>query len=264
MNIDDRFVDYDFTRDPNYVAGDLGVRAFGATCRSYNDVVPTIAESEWPALIERMDAEGGGAERLVTRIYNQRNEGSCVANACAQAHEVVQALQFGKDKVVPLSAISLYKRIGRSPGSGAMVSDGLEEMASRGVLPLDTPENRQRFGDKVMPPTGFYTNYPTGWEATAKNFRVTEWFIIRSVGQLITALLHQHPVVVGRAGHSICYLRPTRSGGSLKVVYANSWSANWGFGAGDFTGGFGADSMNLISSSARWAFAVRSVVVPTL
>lgn len=260
-NIDPRFVDVDFTKEPRYTFGDLGVRTFGE-CKDFADEVPDIEESQWPALAEQMKSAGGGLTQLVTRIYDQRNEGSCVANATSQAHEVKQAEQYGLNKVVPLSAISLYKRIGRSPNSGAMVSDGIEEMASRGVLPLDTPENRAKFGDKVMPNTGWSTRYPTGWEAVAQQFKGHEWYVVRSVRSLITALFKGCPVVVGRQGHSICYLDPVYRNGSLGVIYANSWGP-WGFAAGRHPSGFGLDSRSQISMSASWAFALRSVVIPT-
>jgi hypothetical protein len=265
-NIIDQFTDVDFRRDPHYRLGDLTppiVRAFGGRLKvfgldrpSYEDLYATIPESEWPAEIAKLDAAGGGCDQLVCWIYNQRNEGSCVANACSQAHEIVQSLQVGKDRSTRLSAISLYKRIGRSPGSGAMVSDGLDEMLERGVLPLDNPENRARFGNAVMPPTGFYTAYPENWPETAKFFKVNESLVIRSVEGLMTALFNQHPVVVGRAGHSICYCRPMMRSGKLVVKYANSWG-EWG------DAGYGYDSTGMIRSSAGWAFAIRSVTIPT-
>lgn len=249
------FVDVDFPADPAFVFGDLGVSAFGPMRATYGETVPVIERSKWPDLYEQAKANGGGASQLVTRIYNQGNEGSCVANACSQAHEIIQAIQNGKDAVVHLSAISLYKRIGSSPNSGAMVSDGLDELASRGVLPLDNPENRAKFGDAVMPATGFYTKFPSGWEAVAKQFAAHEWLIVDSVDELITALFNQHPVVVGRSGHSICYCDPILDGGEWYVKYANSWG-NWG------EAGFGYDSMSKIRASAGWAFALRSVNTP--
>lgn len=249
------FIDVDFPSDPKFSFGDLGKRAFEDVSRgSYSDVVNVIPESRWKDEAAAIQAAGGGCSQLVSRIYNQGNEGSCVANACSQAHEVIQAKQNGKENVVHLSAISLYKRIGSSPNSGAMVSDGLEEMAERGVLPLDTPENRAKFGNAVMPNTGFRTAYPAGWEATAKKFSGQEWFVIESVNELITALLNQHPVVVGRSGHSICYCDPVYKDGALLVKYANSWG-DWG------EAGFGFDSARMIRSSASWAFALRSVTV---
>lgn len=255
------FVDVDFPADPNFTFGDLGKRAFDDVARgSYSDIANIIPESKWKDEAVAMQAAGGGCAQLVSRIYDQGNEGSCVANACSQAHEIIQAKQGGKENVIHLSAISLYKRIGRSPNSGAMVSDGLEEMAERGVLPLDTPENRAKFGVAVMPNTGFGKAYPAGWEATAKKFAASEWFICESVNELITALLNQHPVVVGRAGHSICYCDPIYDGSALLVAYPNSWNG-WGSAFAGHPSGFGFDTIRNIRSSASWAFALRSVTV---
>ena len=165
----------------------------------------------------------------------------------------MQALQHGKDGVVHLSAISLYKRIGRSPGSGASVSDGLQELASRGALPLDDEANRARFNDKVMPNTGFYEKFPADWEGTAKNFTIVEHHIIRSLEGMRTALVLGHPVVVGRQGHSICYCRLMRKSDRYIAKYANSWNSTWG------DAGFGYDSESQMRMSAGWAFAVRQV-----
>jgi hypothetical protein len=251
--IDKDLIDVDFADHREFVFGDLGRRAFEPRFQSYADVVPVIPESQWPEEAEKIKAAGGGCSALVTRIYDQKSEGSCVANACSQAHEIVQAKQFGRENVVHLSAISLYKRIGRSAQSGAMVSDGLDEMAERGVLPLDTPENRAKFGAAVMPNTGFRTAYPAGWEAVAAKFAAHEWFIVDTVAELITALIHHHPVVVGRSGHSIVYVDPVYDSGQLLVKYPNSWSENWG------ENGYGYDSLRMIRSSASWAFALRSV-----
>lgn len=252
------FIDVDFTQETRFGRGDLGMRAIDAQrFASYADEAPVYPESQWREMADAIQKAGGGCSALVTRIYNQKQEASCVANATSQSHEITQAKQFGKDRVVHLSAISLYKRIGRSPSSGAMVSDGLEEMAERGILPLDDEANRARFGQCVMPNTGFSTKYPANWEQTAANFRVHEWLVLNSVAELISALLNQQPVVVGRSGHSICYCDAIYEDGKLLVKYANSWSGDWG------EEGFGYDSLKLIKSSANWAFAPRSVVVPT-
>lgn len=254
-DINEEFLDYYFPDDPRFVFGDLGGQLFGDS-PLYEDLFGEMSDSEIDACIERMDAEGGGADELVTRIFNQGQEGSCVANACSQAHQIVQALQFGKANVVQLSAISLYKRIGRSPSSGAMVSDGIEEMDTRGILPLDNEANRARFGTIVMPNTGFRTPYPPGWEAVAKYFAGAKWYPTRSVNGIFTALCRQKPVVVGREGHSIVYARPTRLGSNRnrKAKYPNSWSPDWG------DEGFGYDTENQIRKSASWAAVLESVV----
>lgn len=249
------FIDYDFTKDPRYVPGDLGLGDAGQLCGVYDDSEEIMEWSEIDAEIEKLDAVGGGADQLVTRIYDQGREGSCVANAFSQSNEIVQALQFGRDKVVPLSAISLYKRIGRSPGSGAMVSDGIKEMVRRGILPLDNAANRQRF-KHVMPATGFYTPFPSGWEETAALFRGHEYKIARSSKAVFTALVKQRPVVVGRAGHSIVYVRPMRRNGARVAKYPNSWSEGWG------DRGFGYDTARYFESASSWAVVVMTTVNP--
>lgn len=256
MDIPEEFIDVDFEHQPEYTFGALAPALFGDEA-TFEESFGVMSDAEIDAAMEAMDEAGGGADQLVSRIYDQQSEGSCVANACSQALEVVQALQFGKPNVVHLSAISLYKRIGRSPGSGAMVSDGLKEIQARGVLPLDSTENRAKFGQHVMPNTGFYERYPSDWESTAAKFKGVEAYVIRTVAGMFTAGCLQHPIVVGRQGHSICYVRPMRSNGRRVFKYANSWNVRWG------DSGFGYDSESQIRQSASWAFALRSATVPT-
>jgi len=253
MSINEEFIDVDFEKDPLYTAGDLGLGDVGGLCGNFGDSIEVMSDAEIGAAIDALDAAGGGADQLVTRIYNQGQEGSCVANAFSQSNEIIQALQYGKDKVVHLSAMSLYKRIGRSASSGAMVSDGIAEMVKRGILPLDNEENRAKYGSAVMPNTGWRTPFPADWESTAKYFRGHEYFIVRNSRELFTALCRQYPVVVGRAGHSICYVRPMKQNGRRIVKYANSWG-NWG------DNGYGYDTERLYLQSASWAVAVRSTV----
>lgn len=262
--LDDRFIDIDFENDPNFTRGDKGLSPF-CGMDVFEDMNEVLTDAQIDAEIEAIDAAGGGAERLVTRILNQGREGSCVANAFTQAHQILQALQVGRENVIQLSPISLYDRIGSSPSSGAMVSDGLDEMTSRGICPLDTPENRARFpGMVLMPATGFHreSQMPAGWQNSAKLFAGVEYQIARSVNGIFTALCKQWPVVVGREGHCIPYCRPTRSGGGRKAIYANSWDDTWGMAMGHMSGGFGADTINQIKKSAAYAVVIRTVIYP--
>ncbi len=254
--IPDEFVDVHFPDCDEYVFGDLGVPALERFGTRFEDTdVRKLNDNEIRQAIEQIDDAEGGLDRLVTRIYNQKREGSCVANACSQAHEILQAVQLGKDNVVHLSAISLYKRIGRSASSGAVVSHGLKEMKSRGILPVDNEPNRAEFGSTVMPNTGFKERYPNNWEQTAAKFAGVEYHSVETVEGLMTALCNQFPVIVGREGHSICYVRPMVNDRNQFVVkYANSWG-NWG------DEGYGYDTLSQIKKSARWAFVLRSVTV---
>lgn len=257
ITIDPEFVDVVFPDQPEYLFGcvDEGPydQMFGDV---YEDAVQVLSESELREAAEHQDEFGGG-EELVTRIFNQKREGSCVANATGQGHQCVQAKTYGKEHVVQLSAMSIYKQIGRSANSGARVSNGLKTLKNLGALPLDTPENKERF-QHTFPNTGFNTRYPTDWKETADTFRCVETHVVRSFNGILTALARQEPVIVGREGHSICYVRLIWKNG-WKVMYVNSWSQGWGISAGDFKGGFGVDSSRQIEKSASWAFVVRTI-----
>jgi hypothetical protein len=255
--IDSKFVDVRFDQDPRYVMGNLGDRDDGHLCRAFSDAALVIPEDRWPDLAAEMDANNSGLDALVTRIYDQKQEGSCVANASAQAMEIIQAVQFGKDRVIPLSAISLYKRIGRSASSGAFVGDGITELCENGILPLDTPENREKF-KHVMPNTGFREPFPEGWETTGELFLAVEFLKINHVAELISALYQRFPVVVGREGHSICYVRPKYEDGDLMAKYANSWG-DWG------DNGYGYDTLKQIKKCVGpsvGTYALRAIVTP--
>lgn len=251
--VDDKWLDVDFTKQPEYTFGYTGDDpAYG---EAYEDNFPVMTEKEIDEAIEKQDALGLGLDDLVVNIFNQGKEGSCVANAYAQAHQVLQAKQLGKENVTKLSAISLYKQIGRSASSGANVTDGANALSEVGILPLDTPENRARFGNFVMPATGFSKSYPQGdWKSTAKLFRGIKKYRCRTVQGMFTASLRGgRPIVVGREGHSIMYATPTLYKGRRVFKYPNSWGM-WG------DKGYGYDSQSQIEKSASGAWAIVSVV----
>ena len=248
-------LDVDFPLCPEFIMGDQGMPCFADFGPSYEDLFGVMSEAEIREAIDQETAAGGGLDLLTGRIFNQKNEGSCVGNAFTKSHEIMQAKQYGLHRVIPLSASSLYQLIGRSPSSGATVSSGIEAMCKRGIIPLDTPENRLQFGEIVMPATGFHVRRPRGWEPVAKLFTGLEYHIARSVIGILSALAQGHVVVVGRQGHSIVYVRVMLNGNAFVAKYANSWNDTWG------DEGFGYDSRRQIELSANWAVVIRSVVV---
>ncbi|GIV51768.1 MAG: hypothetical protein KatS3mg038_2289 [Candidatus Kapaibacterium sp.] len=90
-----------------------------------------------------------------------------------------------------------------------------------------------------MPSGDWHARFPQGWEETARQFLLDEVYVCRSVAAVVSALLRGHPVIVGRDGHAICYVRPTYRRGALSVIYANSWG-QWGVGVGPWEYGFRA------------------------
>jgi hypothetical protein len=257
-DIDDRYVDVDFSKDPLFVHGCTGpgdLDSFDDFAKAY----APLSRSQIIAEAEKTAAEKAGNAQLIVEVKNQRSEGSCVGNAATQGLQVLMARRFGKDRVTLLSAIATYKQIGRSPSSGANVGDSMRKLQLVGTLPLDNEKNKAEFGDQVMPATGYHTRFPPNWENTAKLFRLGEVTVVRDFESLLTALLCGHVVVVGREGHSILYLDVILRNGRLYVLYVNSWG-QWGQAAGDFEYGFGLDTENQIRKSAGWAYAMRTAV----
>lgn len=257
IDVDPRFVDFYFPASVQYSKGYLGP---GHTnLMAYADEIDLIPSSDWPKHISAADDSKATLDYLVTYILNQKSWPACVGNATCKAVEIICAIQAGLDELVPLSAMSLYQRIGNAT-SGAMVMDAIDELSSRGILPLDTPANKARF-KHTHSASDYREPLPAGWEETGKLFRATEWYAINSFEELVTALLNGHPVVVGRQGHSILYVRVLLKNGKLSFLYPNSWGIDWGMPAGNLSGGFGVDSETLGRQAANGAFALRSVVV---
>ena len=265
--VDPKFLNIDFSKQPEFTQGDLTQGRFGSelfgNIPNFAEAVPELGDRDIEAYIERISHEKMGLEWLVKYVLNQGREGSCVGNGVIAGTQVIQAKEFGLDDVTPLSAISLYQLIGRSANSGAMVDDGLETMQKVGAIPLDTPENREKYGNIVMPPTGFRSSRPEGWEKVAKWFRIGEFYVVKTVNSLMTALIYGFPVIVGREGHCICYLTPLLVNGKWAVLYVNSWG-EWGMSAGLHDAGFGVDTISQVKKSARYAFAIRSANSPIL
>lgn len=259
--IDDRYVDFDLaSMNAQFPPGYTGTGGMTASCTDYAAARPVLTMTQIKDEAQKIAAEGTGNAGLIVEVKNQSSEGSCVGNASTQLEQVLQARRNGKKNVILLSAIATYKQIGRSPSSGAMVSDSMDALLETGTLPLNNAANVARFGaDGCMPATGFYTKFPSDWKTKAKRFRLGEVFVVRSVEALLSALICGHPVVVGREGHSILYLDVILKGGRLYALYVNSWG-KWGQAAGDFEYGFGLDTENQIRKSASWAYAGRTVV----
>lgn len=262
--MNERFIDVDFSKEPRYVMGHLGERPEDEKkFRRYEDVAHIYPRSQWKELAAEMKARGGGLSQLIIWILNQLKEGSCVGNGSTGAVQAKQAQQFGKERTIQLSAMSLYKRIGQSAQSGAVVSDALEALQAHGELPLDTPENKERF-KHTMAATGFSQKMPAGWEETGKSFKVDEVTLCKTVDEVVSAGFDEHPTVVGRDGHCVYYTDPiwSEKTGGIVMAYANSWG-KWGEPLGHLDYGFGFDSERLISSAAHGCYTIRSVTCPT-
>lgn len=264
---DDAHYNLDFEVEAERHGRLLGCKPGGvyqSFAKTYEDEVEPMTDAELRLAIERRDDVGVDAlnASLVTFIHDQKQEGSCTGNGTVGACEVKQAQEVGKENLVLLSPISVYKQVGRNADSGATIEQVAKAISTAGALPLDTPENRAKFGNMVMPATGFSTPFPDGWRESAKVFIASNILPIRSFQSLKTALVKGDPVVVGRQGHCVYYtdLLWNPDKGRFEAPYPNSWG-KWGSPFAYMPYGFGRDSESYMKESSYFAFAVRTMVV---
>lgn len=184
-----------------------------------------MALERWPMQLE-----------TIRKIYSQGRTSACVGFGSAQALEVTRTRKYGRKTWVALSGMSVYKEIGRTLMSGAMISDGMRQVEKIGALPLTAPGNEDL--ELTWGITDWKKRFPRGWEKHAEPYRVAKY--VRAVGldAIQSAMLHGLCGIVGRQRHCIPYVGlkwDTRAG--LVVPFANSWSENWGD-----DGGIGYDS----------------------
>lgn len=200
-----------------------------------------VPRSEWKDRSQRLVKQ---YRNDVSLIYDQGSNGSCVGFAAAQMLEVTLRRRYGKKHWVSLSGMSIYKRIGRSSGSGAMVADGMDAVIE-GVLPADTEENKAKY-KHTHNFRNFSTPLPSGWQETGKLFRGEKFVVARGIDEIASALINGYCGIVGRNGHSVPFVFLDFSGDKPVCAYANSWRPTWG------DEGFGYDSESLTRNMTCW------------
>ena len=266
MSVAAKFVDVDLdTPPPGQGKGLLEMPAserelFASSLPAFESARPgqMVPRSRWKELAMQVR---GQYRDDVTEIYSQGNFGSCVGFGAAQCLETTLRRRYGRRHRVSLSGMSVYKRIGSGPQSGAMISDGMEAICDEGALPTDTPENKAQY-DHTHPLRSWTTPLPDGWRTTAALFRGHRFAIAKSVDEIASAMLNGYSGIVGRQAHCVPYVYLDFSGNAPLWAYANSWDTNWN------DNGFGYDSENTVRS--LWLYVLLDVVarpdleVPTI
>lgn len=262
----DKWMDVDLVQQATDYGRELGALPResepGTDRPLFGDIEDVIQPNDWPDYIKMLDESKAWMSELITWICDQNGEGSCVSNVAIKQHEIRQAIQYGKDKVVRLSPVSVYKVCGSRPNSGSTLDRNIYIMDKRGALPLNTAENKERF-KHTFPHNGFYTDYPDGFEETCNLFRNAEFYDIGSYAEFGTALIKGFPVMYARSGHCITGVRLFYRNNKVILGYCNSWSLGWGDVLNDeLNGGMGYDSESVMRNAARGAVALRSVNLP--
>lgn len=250
--LDDKWIDCEHPAD--------GYIDAGPDDDQYGDEFPAaliIPRGEWQQWITSNQAAGFSLTLYNDTLNYQAPEHSCVSNATETAIRVVRNRQLGLKHCVKLSPMSLYCRMNSHRWGGSNVFANLEEASSRGIVPEDTPENKQRFGSVVCHQNAVYfpaSKLPAGWGNVAKHFRPLKFFRVRTSEQFASALLRGFPVVNGRSGHSICHLELVYRNGKFLSKYADSYGTNRG------DGGYLYDTESKWATSGAWC--LRSVTMP--
>jgi hypothetical protein len=162
--------------------------------------------------------------------------------------------QSAKSGSVWLSPLSVYAEAQPRQWGGANVQQVLRIAAKRGMLPEPIQPRDYGFKHTLHGTTGKggvnqakgpwvkLSNFPDGWEETAKHFKPLEFIFPDSIEQAVSLLLHGFLVSVGRKGHAIPWgkfdpdekLFPYTD--SYDVIRYDSWSTARGCaGNGSFS-----------------------------
>lgn len=177
-----------------------------------------IPKSEWAAWTARFPVT-----RLAKSIRNitEQTMGSCVGHACANGTEAGNYMQAGDLFFRKISGMSMYVRIGRSPGSGAYIPDAADEAFARGLLPVDGEPYPHTFPQD----TDFYKKLPSGWESTAEAWKSQVYRVEDEESAFRVLMDLRLRTQFGRSSHSISGFAVTGNG---RWAYENSWGDDWG------------------------------------
>lgn len=165
-----------------------------------------VPRSDWRDAIEQRKSRGYTLRNHFPYIFDQSPESSCVLNAATRAAIIRWCVSLGNKLLVVPSPMSVYGRVAAHRHSGYYMARACDDLVLKGFLPSNRHGQSGVFKHTMHENTPFTRNIPSGWEETAKDFRVAEdgWFRIRSKEQFASALLNDMPICYGRRGHSIC------------------------------------------------------------
>ena len=218
------WLDVDFAQQQGQLLGALelpaALRAQAIAAAANVRTLPgfrPIPKAEWAQWTARFPVS-----RFAKSIRNitEQTMGSCVGHACANGVEDGEYQLAGDLFFRRISGMSMYVRIGRSPGSGAYIPDAAEEIFTRGILPV----LGQGYAHEFPQDTEFNRKLPTGWEQTAKRWKAIVYSVDDEEAGFAIGMDARLRRQIGRSSHSIS------AGGytGKSWWYENSWGTDWG------------------------------------
>lgn len=180
-----------------------------------------------------------------TFTEDQGAPSSCTGMAAAKAAEVTRRRRFGLQYEVRFSGLGLYTQIrGVTRDSGATIKQAMDVLCNVGPLPLDTPENKARFGAHTYPMNAWGHPLPAGFQSTADLFRGDKFAVVHGLDEIYSAAAQDFCVLVGRDRHCICYydIAWSQRYDEPFLVLKNSYGPGWG------ENGDGYDSKRIVEN----------------
>lgn len=183
-----------------------------------------IPKSEWAAWVARFPVT-----RLAKSIRNttEQTMGSCVGHACANEIEAGCYHMGGDWLFRRISGMSMYKRIGRSPNSGAYIPDAADEIFSRGILPVTGEPYPHTFDQD----SGWSTPLPSGWEDTGRLWKAVVYSTDDEEAGFRVGMDWRLYRQIGRSSHSLGaggVTKKSQTSATWLWWYENSWGDDWG------------------------------------
>lgn len=251
VNVDPRHTDQSFSFD-GLIDSDEE-KTYGA---DFPDKL-LVARSEWKDRIREREKKNHELKRCSPYVVDQSPTSTCVYCSATSVAMCLRNLSLGVKWQIILSPMSGYCFATRRASSGSTMWGAMQRLTEHGVLPANIKGQEKYFKHTLQECKPFIQreDMPSGFESTAKHFRVLEWFRIDSKEQFASALLNDMPICYGRSGHSIMAEDLVISSrGDVVARYKDSYSTSRG------------DDGRLYDSERMWgtggAWAGASVTLP--
>lgn len=268
MSVDPKLVDVFFPQHDGYPEHLAKLDTRDALMMAADDAGAVVTEfpqslwiepKDWPEWARQNDENKTWGLNYLDRFTNQNPTHECTAHSLRANFEAARNRQrrinFDSGPVagkrlpesaqsasVWVSPLSIYSEANPRKTGGANVQQVLRISAKRGFLPETIQPRDYGFKHAIVGTTGKggvnqasgswvrLSDFPDGWEETAKHFKPLEFIFPDDIEQAVCLLLHGFLVSVGRKGHAIPWAKydPDEKlfpyPDSYDVIRYDSWS----------------------------------------